>query len=181
MPRPADELPQNVPDHMKLMLDLMVLAFQMDKTRIVTCMLNNDLSQMNFRFLEGVQGALAPRPDAQRQSAGGGGDVSEDESVPRGAVRLPGEADERDRRGRAIAARQLDAAVLLEPVRRRCARRRPDADAARGHGGGTLKPGRILDYLDKGDDNRRACSLYLSMMDRMGVKLDRFGDTQMRA
>ena len=33
MPRPADELPQNVPDHMKLMLDLIVLAFQMDKTR----------------------------------------------------------------------------------------------------------------------------------------------------
>ena len=58
MPRPADEIPQNVPDHMKLMLDLIVLAFQMDKTRIVTCMLNNDLSQMNFKFLEGVRGAL---------------------------------------------------------------------------------------------------------------------------
>src|SRR5688572_23601683 len=58
MPRPNDELPQNVPDHMKLMLDLIVLGFQMDKTRIVTLMLNNDLSQMNFRFLEGVRGAL---------------------------------------------------------------------------------------------------------------------------
>ena len=41
-----------------------------------------------------------------------------------------------------------------------------------GKGGGTLKTGRVLDYLDKGDDNRRACSLYLSLMDRMGVKLD---------
>ena len=40
------------------MLDLMVLAFQMDKTRIATCMLNNDLSQMNFGFLDGVQGSL---------------------------------------------------------------------------------------------------------------------------
>ena len=58
MPRPANELPQNVPDHMKLMLDLIVLAFQMDKTRVATVMLNNDLSQMNFKFLEGVQGAL---------------------------------------------------------------------------------------------------------------------------
>ena len=35
-----------------------MLAFQMDKTRIATCMLNNDLSQMNFGFLEGVQGSL---------------------------------------------------------------------------------------------------------------------------
>src|SRR5215813_1773575 len=58
MPRPSDEIPQNPPDHMKLMMDLMVLAFQKDKTRIVTLMLNNDLSQMNFKFIEGVRGAL---------------------------------------------------------------------------------------------------------------------------
>jgi hypothetical protein len=49
-----------------------------------------------------------------------------------------------------------------------------------GRGGGTLKPGRVLDYLDKGEDNRRACSLYLSLMDMMGVKLERFGDTDKR-
>ena len=36
MPRPKHELPQDVPAHMKLMLDLVVLAFQMDKTRIAT-------------------------------------------------------------------------------------------------------------------------------------------------
>src|SRR5262245_45551786 len=58
MPRPADEIPQDVPQHMKLMLDLIVLGFQMDKTRIVSLMLNNDLSQMNFKFIEGVRGAL---------------------------------------------------------------------------------------------------------------------------
>jgi len=49
-----------------------------------------------------------------------------------------------------------------------------------GKAGGALKTGRVLNYLDKGNDNRRACSLYLSMMDRMGVKLDRFGDTDKR-
>ncbi len=49
-----------------------------------------------------------------------------------------------------------------------------------GKGNGTLKPGQNLDYLDKGDDNRRACSLYLSLMDRMGVQLERFGDTGKR-
>ncbi|MCA9072752.1 MAG: DUF1552 domain-containing protein, partial [Planctomycetaceae bacterium] len=58
MARPAENLPQNIPEHMRLILDLIVLAFQMDKTRIATCMLNNDLSQMNFGFLEGVQGSL---------------------------------------------------------------------------------------------------------------------------
>ena len=58
LPRPAEQIPQNVPEHMELMLDLVVLAFQMDKTRIVTLMLNNDLSQMNFKFIDGVRGAL---------------------------------------------------------------------------------------------------------------------------
>ena len=45
-----------------------------------------------------------------------------------------------------------------------------------GGAGGGMKTGRVLDYNDKGNDNRRACSLYLSMMNRMGVKVERFGD-----
>jgi hypothetical protein len=46
--------------------------------------------------------------------------------------------------------------------------------------GGTLKTGRVLDYMRLGDDNRKLCSMYLSIMDRMGLKLDRFGDADTR-
>ena len=46
--------------------------------------------------------------------------------------------------------------------------------------GGSLETGRVLDYMDKGDENRKLCSMYLSIMDRMGVKLDRFGDADTR-
>jgi hypothetical protein len=46
--------------------------------------------------------------------------------------------------------------------------------------GGALKTGRVLDYKEKGDENRKLCSLYLSLMDRMGVKLDKFGDANTR-
>ncbi len=42
--------------------------------------------------------------------------------------------------------------------------------------GGSLETGRVLDYTDQGDENRKLCSTYLSIMDRMGVKLDRFVD-----
>jgi hypothetical protein len=38
--------------------------------------------------------------------------------------------------------------------------------------GGTLKTGRSLNYLGEPAENRKMCSLYLSLMDRMGVKLD---------
>ena len=46
--------------------------------------------------------------------------------------------------------------------------------------GGTLETGRTLDYLQAGDDNRKVCSLYLSLMDRMGVKIEKFGDAETR-
>ncbi len=46
--------------------------------------------------------------------------------------------------------------------------------------GGTLETGRVLDYRDKGDDHRKLCSMYLGIMDRMGVELDHFGDADAR-
>ena len=46
--------------------------------------------------------------------------------------------------------------------------------------GGELETGRVLDYTDKGDENRKLSSLYLSIMDRMGVSLERFGDADTR-
>ena len=47
-----------------------------------------------------------------------------------------------------------------------------------GGAGGQIQGGRVLDYLDK--PNRQMCRLYLSMMDKMGVHLDRFGDAEER-
>jgi hypothetical protein len=46
--------------------------------------------------------------------------------------------------------------------------------------GGKLETGRALDYFESGDDNRKLCSLYLSIMDRMGVELAEFGDAKIR-
>src|SRR5688572_3348376 len=180
MLRPSDGAPQDVPEHMKLMLDLIVLAFQMDKTRIVTLMLNNDLSQMNFKFIKGVQGALhldlthngkAPAAEAMYLR-------TNQYHVEQFAYLLK-RFKEIDDGGQSL----FDSSMLLF-----CSNLF-DGDAhgadqmpliLAGKANGALKTGRVLDYLDKGNDNRRACSLYLSLMDRMGVQLDRFGDTDKR-
>jgi hypothetical protein len=179
MPRPAENLPQNVPEHMKLMLDLIVLAFQMDKTRIATLMLNNDLSQMNFGFLPGVRGALhldlthngkAPEAEAMylktnqfhvqqfayivdrlKKIDEGGTSILDNSMLLFGSNLFDGDTHGADQMPLLLAGK-----------------------------GGGLQPGRVLDYLGKGDENRRACSLYLSLMDRMGVQLERFGDTDKR-
>jgi hypothetical protein len=180
MPRPADALSQNVPEHMKLMLDLIVLAFQMDKTRVVTLMLNNDLSQMNFRFLEGVRGALhldlthngkAPELEAMY--------LKTNQYHVQQFTYLVKRLKEIDEGGTTL----LDNSILM------FASSLFDGDAhsadqlpivLAGGAAGALQTGRVLDYLDQGNDHRRACSLFLSIMDVMGVQLDRFGDTDKR-
>jgi len=43
-----------------------------------------------------------------------------------------------------------------------------------GGAGGRMRGGRVLDYKEKPD--RQMCRLYLSMMDKMNVRLPAFGD-----
>ena len=47
-----------------------------------------------------------------------------------------------------------------------------------GGGGGRLEGGRILDYRNK--PNRQMCSLFLSLMDKFDIRLERFGDSATR-
>ena len=46
--------------------------------------------------------------------------------------------------------------------------------------GGALETGRVLSYVDKPQAEKKVCGLYLSLMEKMGVKLDRFGDADAR-
>ena len=46
--RPADGIPQDIDQHMRLMCDLLVIAFQTDTTRFCTLKLNNDHSSLRF-------------------------------------------------------------------------------------------------------------------------------------
>ena len=51
IPRPADGIPQDIAEHMRLMCDILVLGFQTDTTRICTLKLNNDHSSLRFPHL----------------------------------------------------------------------------------------------------------------------------------
>jgi len=176
MPRPANELPQDVPDHMRLMMDLIVLAFQMDKTRIATCMLNNDLSQMNFGFLDGVHGSLhldlthnGRDPELEAMY------LQTNQFHVSQFAYLIDRMKGIDEGGQTL----LESSLLmlcsnLFDGDKHQADRLPVVLA--GQGSGSLSTGRILNFVDRPDQDRRACSLYLSLMDRMGVALPRFGD-----
>lgn len=53
--RPGDGLPPRG-EHVRMMLDLMVLGFQTDTTRVATFMMAHGFSRQNFTFIDGVKG-----------------------------------------------------------------------------------------------------------------------------
>ena len=167
MARPADGIPQDIGEHMRLMCDILVLAFQTDTTRICTLKLNNDHSSLRFAnlgvdymihhllshsdtadwlkvnqfFMEQV-GYIARKLDGIQE---GERTLLDNSMLLFLSSMLTGNHD----------ATQLPVVLL-------------------GGGGGRIKGGQVLDYKEK--SSRQLCRLYLSMMDKMDVHLDRFGD-----
>jgi hypothetical protein len=170
MPRPDDGLPEDIREHMRLMCDVVALAFQTDKTRVATLLLCRDLSGLFYPFLD-VRTAHHPTSHEDQSDAY--------ERVTRYYVgQLAYLA------GRLAAMPEGDATVLdnscLMFISNMWSGSRHDSSKVPvllvGGLGGTLATGRVLDYTGRGDYDRKLCSLYLSLMSRMGVKADRFGD-----
>ncbi len=171
IPRPADGIPQDIAEHMRLMSDILVLAFQTDTTRLCTLKLNNDHSSLRFPnvgvdymihhllshsdtadwlkvnqfFLEQLA-YIARKLDGIRE---GERTLLDNSMLLYCSSMLTGNHD----------ATQLPVLLL-------------------GGAGGKIKSGRVLDYKEK--PNRQMCRLYLTMMDKMDVHLDKFGDATER-
>ena len=174
MKRPDNGLPEDIREHMRLMCDIVALGFQTDKTRVATLLLCRDLSGLFYPFLD-VRTAHHPASHDDQSDAY--------ERVSRYyCSQLAYLA------GRLQAMPEGDATVLdhscLMFISNMWSGSKHDSTKVpvllAGGLDGTLETGRVLDYTDKGDDNRKLCSLYLSIMDRMGVSLDRFGDADTR-
>ena len=52
MKRPDNGLPEDIREHMRLMCDIIALAFQTDKTRVATLLLCRDISGLFYPFLD---------------------------------------------------------------------------------------------------------------------------------
>lgn len=49
--------PKDYAEHVRLMFDIIALAFQSDSTRVATFLFGNEVSNQNFSFVDGVSGA----------------------------------------------------------------------------------------------------------------------------
>jgi uncharacterized protein DUF1552 len=174
MERPQDGLPEDIREHMRLMCDIVALGFQTDKTRVATLLLCRDLSGLFYPFLD-VRTAHHPASHDDQSDAY--------ERVTRFYVSqlayLAGRLDSMPEGEGTV----LDHSCLLF-ISSLWSGSQHDSTKVpvllAGGLDGTLETGRVLDYSQKGDENRKLCSMYLSIMDRMGVKLDRFGDADTR-
>ena len=174
IPRPPEGIPQNIADHAKLMCDIMVLAFQTDMTRVCTLKLNNDHSYLQFPHL-GVEVGHHELSHSDR------GKQSPDWL----------KVNHFFMEQYAYIARKLDAiqegerTALDNSMLMMCSSMMSGIhDATQlpvvllGRGGGKLETGRVLSY--NGKPNRKMCSLYLSLMEKCGVRLTAFGDSTAR-
>jgi hypothetical protein len=167
IPRPADGIPQGIAEHMRLMADILVLGFQTDTTRICTLKLNNDHSSLRFPNL-GV--------DYMIHHLLSHSDTADWLKVNQFFLDQV-----------AYIARKLDAiregerTLLDNTMLLFCSSMLTGNHDANqlpvvmlGGAGGRIKGGRVLDYKEKPE--RQMCRLYLSMMDKMNVRLPKFGD-----
>ncbi len=174
MERPANGLPEDLREHAKLMVDLIAIAFQTDKTRVASLLISRDLSAMYYPFLEVSQA---------HHGASHANNNDEYERITRWHVsQFASLASKLDAMPEGEGT-VLDNSCLLFLSNLWIGRSHDNSRlpmVLAGGLGGTLRTGRTLDYIKAGDEHRKACSLYLSLMDRMGIKLDRFGDADTR-
>jgi hypothetical protein len=174
MPRPENGLPEDIREHMRLMCDIVALGFQTDRTRFATLLLCRDISGLCYPFLN-VNASHHPSSHSDTSDAY--------ERISRYYVSQLAYLA-----GRLEAMHEGDGTVLdnscLIFLSNMFSGSRHDNSHLPllqvGGLGGTLQTGRTLNYRNNGDQNRKLCSLYLSIMDRMGVRLDRFGDASTR-
>ena len=168
IPRPADGVPQDIGEHMRLMADIMVLGFQTDTTRLSTLKLNNDHSSLRFPNL-GVDYMIhhllshSDTPDWLKVN----------QFFIQQLAYIAGKMDGIEEGERTL----LDNSVIIY-----CSSMLTGShDASQlpvvvlGGAGGRIQGGRILDYTGK--PNRKMCSLFLSIMDKFGVHPGSFGDS----
>jgi len=174
MKRPRDGLPEDIREHIRLMLDIIVLGFQTDKTRVASLLLARDLSALYYPFL-GV---------SKQHHGASHYDTEEDyQKIVHFHVTQLAYLAQRLAAMPEGESTVLDNSCLLFLSNMWSGTKHDNKKVpvlTVGGLGGKLQTGRALDYSAAGDENRKLCSLYLAIMDRMGVELAEFGDARTR-
>jgi hypothetical protein len=174
MKRPDNGLPEDIREHMRLMCDIVALGFQTDKTRIASLLLCRDLSGLFYPFLDARKSHHSASHD----------DLSDAyERITRYYVSQAAYLAQKLDSMREGEGTVLDNTCLMFMSNMWSGSKHDSTKlpiVLIGGLGGTLQTGRVFDYIGRNNNERKVCSLYLSLMDRMGVKMSSFGDADTR-
>jgi len=172
MAPPEEKLPKEYQEHVRLMMDLMTLAFQTDQTRIISFMFANAVSGRNFSFVNGVSGGHhdmshhAKDPDKIKQYS-----LINKWHVEEFARMLSRMRDIKEGDSTLLDNSMILIGSGLSDGDRHDPKNLPILVG--GGGGGALKTGQHLQY----EGGTPLCNLYVSMMQAFGTPVENFGDS----
>jgi hypothetical protein len=170
--RPAPGLPDSHAAHVRLMLDILLLALWSDNTRIATMMLGDAQSSQDYSFLPGVKGSFHGLSHHRNIEATR---VQYEKIVTWNIEQTAyflNRMKSLDEGGTSL----LDNSMVLFGGSLKDGNRHEVENLPlilAGRGKGALKPGRRL----RAPERTPLCSLHLSMLHRMGVMEKSFGDS----
>ena len=170
--RPAPGIPESHAEHVRLMLDILLLALWSDNTRIATMMLGDAQSSQDYSFLSGVKGSfhgLSHHRNLEAQRVQYEKIVTW--NVEQAAYFLK-RMKSLDEGGTSL----LDNSMVLFGASLKDGNRHDVENlpiVLAGRGKGTLRPGRRV----RAPERTPLCNLHLAMLQRMGVPEKQFGDS----
>jgi hypothetical protein len=164
-------IPKDYPDHLKLLADLMVLAFQCDLTRVCSFAFANDGSNRPYKFLDVSEG--------HHDLSHHGGDAAKHEKIKkinRFHITQLAYLLERLKSIKEGDGTLLDNCLIVYGSGIGDGDRHNHDDLPillAGKGGGAVKPGRHLRYAK----DTPLMNLYVSLLERVGAPVASFGDS----
>jgi hypothetical protein len=168
---PTDS-PRDHAEHCRLMLDMIAVAFQTDTTRVATFMFGNAVSNVSFRFLEGVSAGHHDVSHHQKEED----KLRQYQIINRWHIEQYAYLLRRLREMKEGESTVLDNSMVL------FASALSDGNSHNPHnlpivlggrGGGRVIPGRHLQYTE----DSPLANLYVSMLDAFGAPVERFADS----
>lgn len=168
---PTDR-PNSHLEHVRLMLDMIALAFQSDTTRIATFMFGNAVSNVSFRFLDGVtSGHHEVSHHANNEEKLAEYKIINRWHVEQFSYLLQRLADMPEGNSNVLDNSMILFASALADGQKHDPHRLPILLG--GRGGGRVDSGRHLVYAE----DHPLADLYVSMLDAFGAPAERFADS----
>lgn len=177
--RPNMDVPEGIPkdwaEHVQLMFDLMVVAFQTDTTRVCTFMLANEGSNRSYKEIGVSEGHHQLSHHKNEKEIMAQIQKIDEYLVSQYAAFLGKLKNIKEGDGTLLDHSMIVYGCAIADGNRHSHHNLPIIMAGRGNG--TVSPGRHVKY----DGEVPMANLFLSVADRMGASTDRFGDSNGRA